>query len=385
MTHRSTSESSPARPRIDGCCDWDDPADVERVVSELADDADELVWAAEELELSEEQAAAVALLALVACQDVEPGERSGQCRVAGPGAARPPGVHDQEGDDQPLPLRPAVPGGSTIDDFELDDEAGTLICPADVALRLTAKGRPDFGPTARCARLRRRCTTAKDGRLVVLHPHPPPPSSPPGPRTAASDGLDAVFRRWSQMVERTLASLTRGANRKVRYRGVARNRLCEMQLPDTPSCMQARSALLSGLPALLLNRRARGSRCVNRRAEGPLLGGRDTPPPTRASAGSPNGVRTRVSTLRGWCPRPLDDGANGRREPREARRLARGGGLEPPITGPEPVVLPITPPPTGRSRVAAAPRGTASWVLGDADVILLPVIRSGDGYGRGHA
>src|SRR2546426_6611337 len=24
--------------------------------------------------------------------------------------------------------------------------------------------------------------------------------------------------------------------------------------------------------------------------------------------GSPNGVRTRVSTLRGWCPGPLDDG-----------------------------------------------------------------------------
>ena len=27
-----------------------------------------------------------------------------------------------------------------------------------------------------------------------------------------------------------------------------------------------------------------------------------------APFGSPNGVRTRVSTLRGWCPRPLDDG-----------------------------------------------------------------------------
>jgi hypothetical protein len=25
--------------------------------------------------------------------------------------------------------------------------------------------------------------------------------------------------------------------------------------------------------------------------------------------GSPNGIRTRVSTLRGWCPWPLDDGA----------------------------------------------------------------------------
>ncbi len=32
---------------------------------------------------------------------------------------------------------------------------------------------------------------------------------------------------------------------------------------------------------------------------------------------SPNGIRTRVSTLRGWCPRPLDDGTAlvlGRRE-----------------------------------------------------------------------
>src|ERR1019366_10481101 len=28
-------------------------------------------------------------------------------------------------------------------------------------------------------------------------------------------------------------------------------------------------------------------------------------------------------------------------------KLARGGGLEPPITGPEPAVLPITPPPNG--------------------------------------
>ena len=27
---------------------------------------------------------------------------------------------------------------------------------------------------------------------------------------------------------------------------------------------------------------------------------------------SPNGVRTRVSTLRGWCPRPLDDGTRPR-------------------------------------------------------------------------
>jgi hypothetical protein len=33
------------------------------------------------------------------------------------------------------------------------------------------------------------------------------------------------------------------------------------------------------------------------------------PPLTRYFAGSPNGIRIRVSTLRGLCPRPLDDGA----------------------------------------------------------------------------
>src|SRR6478672_4810037 len=40
---------------------------------------------------------------------------------------------------------------------------------------------------------------------------------------------------------------------------------------------------------------------------------------------------------------------------------ARGGGIEPPITGPEPVVLPITPPPNGHPCAgdqAAATEGT---------------------------
>ncbi len=68
-------------------CDWDDPADRDRLVSELVDDANELVWAAEDLvegglELTEVQADAVALLALVAGQDVEPGDGPGQWRIA---------------------------------------------------------------------------------------------------------------------------------------------------------------------------------------------------------------------------------------------------------------------------------------------------------------
>jgi len=67
-------------------CDWDDPADRDRLVSELVNDANELVWAAEDLTdsglvLSEVLADAVALLALVAGQDVEPGERPSQWRI----------------------------------------------------------------------------------------------------------------------------------------------------------------------------------------------------------------------------------------------------------------------------------------------------------------
>jgi hypothetical protein len=30
--------------------------------------------------------------------------------------------------------------------------------------------------------------------------------------------------------------------------------------------------------------------------------------PQRHPNGTPNGIRTRAATLKGWCPRPLDDG-----------------------------------------------------------------------------
>ena len=68
-------------------CDWDDRADVDRLISELVDDANELVWAGEDLveaglELTDKQAQALALLALVAGQDVEPGDEPGRWRIA---------------------------------------------------------------------------------------------------------------------------------------------------------------------------------------------------------------------------------------------------------------------------------------------------------------
>lgn len=205
-------------------CDWDDPADIDRLVSELVNDANELVWAANELELTETQTDAVALLALVAGQDVEPGDGPGQWRIAqctapdrvistvdpesrhvhktrhayrdgykahvaaepdtglitaceltagntgdaeaAPGllADEPAGTevlgdsaygtgdlrhHIAEQDMtaviKPPPLRPAVEGGYTLDDFAIDEPAGTVTCPAGVTVGLTARRHARFG------------------------------------------------------------------------------------------------------------------------------------------------------------------------------------------------------------------------------------------------
>jgi hypothetical protein len=49
------------------------------------------------------------------------------------------------------------------------------------------------------------------------------------------------------------------------------------------------------------------------------------------TVGDPNGIRTRVTTLKGWCPRPLDDGVvghsgNGRAAQKQGNRGTSGLG-----------------------------------------------------------
>jgi hypothetical protein len=74
--------SKPGKPQID----WDDPAAKDTLVSALVNDANALVEALAGGELDEQAASAVALLALVAGQDVEPAEGSdgtdGRWRIA---------------------------------------------------------------------------------------------------------------------------------------------------------------------------------------------------------------------------------------------------------------------------------------------------------------
>ena len=74
--------SRPGKPKID----WDDPGAKDALVSALVNDATAVVAAIADAELEEPAASAVALLALVAGQDVEPAEgsdgRDGRWRIA---------------------------------------------------------------------------------------------------------------------------------------------------------------------------------------------------------------------------------------------------------------------------------------------------------------
>jgi IS5 family transposase len=283
-------------------CDWDDPADVDRLVSELVYDANELVWAADELELAEAQTDVVALLALVAGQDVEPGDGPGRWRIAQRTApdrvissvdpetrhvhktqhsyrdgykahiaaepdtglitaceltagntgdadaapdlveSEPPGTevfgdsaygtgdlrHHLAGRDmtaviKPPPLRPAVEGGYTLDDFAIDETAGTVTCPAGITVQITTRRHARFGRHCHDCAQRPRCTTATRGRVITLHRHHGLLAA--ARAFAATDAFTDPYRQHRPMVERSIAWLVRGANRRLRYRGTGRNRL----------------------------------------------------------------------------------------------------------------------------------------------------------------
>ena len=283
-------------------CDWDDPTDRDRLVSELVDDANEFVWAARDMDLTGTQADAVALLALVAGQDVEPGDGPGKWRIAqrtapdrvistvdpevrhahktrrsyrdgykahvaaepdtglvtscdvGPGnagdaetatdlVADEPAGTEVLGDSaygagefgshlknnemtaviKPPPLRPAVVGGFTLDDFDIDLAAGTVTCPEEITVTITASGAARFGAHCHTCPVRERCTQAKGGRVITLHPHHDLLAA--ARAQARTDDFNDVYRRHRPMIERTIAWLVANNNRRLRYREIERNKL----------------------------------------------------------------------------------------------------------------------------------------------------------------
>jgi hypothetical protein len=283
-------------------CVWDDPQAKQALVSGLVNDALAMLGAVADLELDAEQAEAVALLALVAGQDVEPDQRPGTWRIArrvakdrvistvdpqarhtrktsahkrdgykGHIAAEPesglvtecaltaatapdgptgvellaeedPGLevlgdtHYGSGQTRaaltaaghtqtvkPIPLSSAVPGGFTIHDFRIDQQAGTVRCPAGATATITASGQASFARSCQRCPLRQRCTTAKDGRTIHIHPHEDELRA--ARRRATTRSFQQRYRRWRPMVERSLAWLVADGCRRVPYRGIERNNL----------------------------------------------------------------------------------------------------------------------------------------------------------------
>jgi hypothetical protein len=72
---------------------------------------------------------------------------------------------------KPGPVKPAVPGGFTIDDFIVDEEQGTVTCPDGVTRPMSKNRSVTFGAACAGCPLRARCTTAKGGRSMTIHPH----------------------------------------------------------------------------------------------------------------------------------------------------------------------------------------------------------------------
>jgi IS5 family transposase len=283
-------------------CAWDDLEAKQALVSGLVNDALALLAAVVDPGLEAEQAEAVALLALVAGQDVEPGERPGSWQIArrvandrvistvDPQARHtrktsaqrhdgykahiatepesglvtecaltaanapdgPTGVQLLADEDRglevlgdthygsgetraalraaghvqtikPIPLASAVPGGFTIHDFRIDTQAGMVRCPAGATAPITSSGRASFARECPSCPLRRRCTTAKDGRTIRLHPHEEELRA--ARRRATTRSFQQSYRRWRPMVERSIAWLVADGCRRVPYRGIDRNDL----------------------------------------------------------------------------------------------------------------------------------------------------------------
>ena len=124
---------------------------------------------------------------------------------------------------KPLPLHSAVPGGFTIHDFQIDQQAGTVSCPAGYQANITASGQASFARWCRRCPLRQRCTCAKAGRSIQVHPHQDELRA--ARRRATTRSFQQSYRRWRPMVERSLAWPVADGCRRLPYRGIQRNQV----------------------------------------------------------------------------------------------------------------------------------------------------------------
>jgi IS5 family transposase len=283
-------------------CAWDDPDAKAALVSGLVNDALATLDTVTGLDLDATASDAVGLLALVAGQDVEPGDEEGTWQIFD-GTAKdrvistvdpearhmhksrssyrdgfkahiavepetgiitastltpantgdgPVGVDLLDGEEpglqvladsaygsgetraalragkhvqaiKPLPLaKPKIDGGYTRNDFVVDHDARTVTCPNNVTVTITTKGNAVFAKHCAGCPVRVRCTTAKHGRTLKISEHDIELV------TARREWNDGVFKddykQYRPMVERGIAWIVTNGHRRVRYRGVEKNR-----------------------------------------------------------------------------------------------------------------------------------------------------------------
>jgi Transposase domain (DUF772)/Transposase DDE domain len=146
---------------------------------------------------------------------------------------------------KPGPLKPPVAGGFTIDDFTVDETAGAVTCPAGLTRPISARRRVTFGAACRGCPLRARCTTARDGRALELHPHDAILRAARA-AWAAQPSLRQDYRTYRPNVERVISQVaSRGGRRlKLRYLGTTRN---NAWLKNRTAALNLRTLISRGL------------------------------------------------------------------------------------------------------------------------------------------
>ena len=143
---------------------------------------------------------------------------------------------------KPWPVQAAVPGGFTVEDFDIDLNARTASCPAGHSVPISASGAATFGSRCAGCPFAARCTTAVRGRTLKIGEHF---ALQRAHRHRAQDPQwQHDYRQHRPMVERSIAWLVRGGNRKVRYRGVTKN---DAWLHHRTAALNLRRLLILGL------------------------------------------------------------------------------------------------------------------------------------------
>jgi IS5 family transposase len=108
------------------------------------------------------------------------------------------------------------------DDFRVDYRSRTVTCPNQVTVTIRANGHANFAGRCATCPLRSRCTTSVNGRVFSIGRHDELLAAARADWRAGTHTDD--YRQWRPLVERTIAWLVADGHRRVRYRGVERNR-----------------------------------------------------------------------------------------------------------------------------------------------------------------